>query len=160
MLVHPRHRETVEPEPVAGGQHRVGERGQLLPRETAEDHRHEEGRQLIIGNLARGVVRDEPGPVLGGDGVAVPLVLDQRRNQHSVPSPGTVTRMFTRSLVAGLLVAAAPAGPLAAQSVADHVGMGVSAIETHDLRTGLAHFEAALALDSTDYAANWRAAFA
>ena len=38
--------------------------------------------------------------------------------------------------------------------------MGVAAIEAHDLRTGLAHYEAALALDSTDYAANWRAAFA
>jgi regulator of microtubule dynamics protein 3 len=68
--------------------------------------------------------------------------------------------MFARSLVAALLVAAASAGQLAAQSAADHVAMGVAAIETHDLRTGLAHFEAALALDSTDYAANWRAAFA
>ena len=38
--------------------------------------------------------------------------------------------------------------------------MGVAAIEAHDLRTGLAHFEAALAIDSTDYAANWRAAIA
>ena len=38
--------------------------------------------------------------------------------------------------------------------------MGTAAIEAHDLRTGLAHYEAALALDSTDYAANWRAAMA
>lgn len=58
-----------------------------------------------------------------------------------------------------LLLVLAPA-PLAAQSAADHVAMGVAAIEAHDLRTGQAHFEAALALDSTDYAANWRAAFA
>jgi tetratricopeptide (TPR) repeat protein len=50
--------------------------------------------------------------------------------------------------------------PLAGQSVADHVAMGAAAIDAHDLRTGLAHFEAALALDSTDYAANWRAAIA
>jgi tetratricopeptide (TPR) repeat protein len=57
-----------------------------------------------------------------------------------------------------LLVAQAP--PTAAQTVADHVAMGVAAIEARDLRTGLAHYEAALALDSTDYAANWRAAFA
>ena len=49
---------------------------------------------------------------------------------------------------------------VAAQTVADHVAMGVAAIEARDLRTGLAHYEAALALDSTDYAANWRAAFA
>jgi tetratricopeptide (TPR) repeat protein len=38
--------------------------------------------------------------------------------------------------------------------------MGVAAIQAHDLRTGLAHLEAALAIDSLDYAANWRAAIA
>ena len=38
--------------------------------------------------------------------------------------------------------------------------MGAAAIQAHDLRTGLAHYQAALALDSTDYAANWRAAMA
>jgi tetratricopeptide (TPR) repeat protein len=57
-----------------------------------------------------------------------------------------------------LLLGAAAA--VSAQSVADHVAMGVAAIEAHDLRTGLAHYETALVLDSTDYAANWRAAFA
>ncbi len=62
-------------------------------------------------------------------------------------------------LAAGLLWIAPPAH-LAAQSVADHVAMGTAAIDAHDLRTGLAHFEAALALDSNDYAANWRAAIA
>jgi tetratricopeptide (TPR) repeat protein len=67
--------------------------------------------------------------------------------------------MLARSILAALLLAGASA-PLPAQSVADHVAMGVHAIEAHDLRTGLAHFEAALALDSTDYTANWRAAFA
>jgi tetratricopeptide (TPR) repeat protein len=59
-----------------------------------------------------------------------------------------------------LLLAAAHPSASPAQSVADHVAMGVAAIEAHDLRTGLAHFEAALTLDSTDYAANWRTAFA
>jgi Tfp pilus assembly protein PilF len=48
----------------------------------------------------------------------------------------------------------------AAQSAGDHVAMGVAAMHQHDLRTGLAHYEAALALDSTDYEANWRAAIA
>jgi regulator of microtubule dynamics protein 3 len=61
-------------------------------------------------------------------------------------------------IVVLLLVVQAPL--TAAQTVADHVAMGVAAIEARDLRTGLAHYEAALALDSTDYAANWRAAFA
>ena len=66
--------------------------------------------------------------------------------------------MLARLFVA-LLLAAGPA-PLAAQTAADHVALGVAAIEAHDLRTGLAHFDAALALDSTDYAASWRGAFA
>jgi tetratricopeptide (TPR) repeat protein len=47
-----------------------------------------------------------------------------------------------------------------AQSVADHVAMGVAAIQERDLRTGLAHYQAALALDPADYQANWRAAIA
>jgi regulator of microtubule dynamics protein 3 len=67
--------------------------------------------------------------------------------------------MLARFFAAGLLWIALPAH-LAAQSVADHVAMGAAAIDAHDVRTGLAHFEAALALDSTDYAANWRAAIA
>jgi tetratricopeptide (TPR) repeat protein len=52
-----------------------------------------------------------------------------------------------------------PAPPLAAQSV-DHVALGVAAMQVHDLHTSLAHYEAALALDSTSYEANWRAALA
>jgi tetratricopeptide (TPR) repeat protein len=70
-----------------------------------------------------------------------------------------MARMLARRCAATLLLSVAVA-PLAAQSAADHVAMGVAAMEARDLRTGLAHFEAALALDSTDYAANWRAAFA
>jgi tetratricopeptide (TPR) repeat protein len=67
--------------------------------------------------------------------------------------------MLARFFGAALLWIVAPA-QLAGQSVADHVAMGMAAIDAHDLRTGLAHFEAALAMDSTDYAANWRAAIA
>jgi tetratricopeptide (TPR) repeat protein len=48
--------------------------------------------------------------------------------------------------------------PLGAQSPADHTAMGVAAAQAHDLRTALAHFEAALAADSTSYEAGWRAA--
>jgi tetratricopeptide (TPR) repeat protein len=47
-----------------------------------------------------------------------------------------------------------------AQDVHDHLSMGIAAVQAHDLPTGLAHFEAALALDSTSYEANWRAAIA
>jgi tetratricopeptide (TPR) repeat protein len=68
--------------------------------------------------------------------------------------------LFARSCALALLLAAAHVPTTAAQTVADHVAMGVAAIEARDLRTGLAHYEAALALDSTDYPANWRTAFA
>lgn len=62
------------------------------------------------------------------------------------------------ALSVGLLMAVArPAG---AQDVHDHVNMGTAAVQAHDLATGLAHFEAALALDSMSYDANWRAAIA
>jgi tetratricopeptide (TPR) repeat protein len=48
----------------------------------------------------------------------------------------------------------------AGQSVHDHVSLGNTAMQVHDLRTALAHYQAALALDSTDYEANWRASIA
>jgi regulator of microtubule dynamics protein 3 len=60
----------------------------------------------------------------------------------------------------GLWCFAARGGSLQAQQAVDHVGLGVAAVQAHDLRTGLAHFEAALAMDSANYEANWRAAIA
>jgi tetratricopeptide (TPR) repeat protein len=40
------------------------------------------------------------------------------------------------------------------------VGLGTAAMQVHDLRTALAHYDTALDLDSTGYEANWRAAIA
>jgi tetratricopeptide (TPR) repeat protein len=60
-------------------------------------------------------------------------------------------------LALGLLCLVA-AEPISAQRVADHITMGAEARQAGDLHTALAHYEAALDLDSTDYAANWRAA--
>jgi tetratricopeptide (TPR) repeat protein len=65
-------------------------------------------------------------------------------------------RLLGYALVLGLGWPAALAG----QTAHDHVAMGTAALQAHDLRTGLAHYEAALAADSTDYEANWRAAMA
>jgi tetratricopeptide (TPR) repeat protein len=48
--------------------------------------------------------------------------------------------------------------PGAAQAPLDHDALGTAAAQVHDLRTALAHFDAALAFDSTLYEANWRAA--
>ena len=70
--------------------------------------------------------------------------------------------MLTRVLacVAVSSAAAVLPAPAAAQDAADHVLMGITALQAHDLRTGLAHFDAGLAADSTSYEANWRAAMA
>jgi tetratricopeptide (TPR) repeat protein len=68
-------------------------------------------------------------------------------------------RTLTLVLV-GLWYFPARPGPLPAQQAVDHVGLGEAAVQAHDLRTGLAHFGAALAVDSTNYEANWRAAIA
>jgi len=59
-----------------------------------------------------------------------------------------------RSAIAFLLLALA--GPAAAQSAQDHVTLGVQATDQRDLRAALQHFEAALAVDSMHYEANWR----
>jgi len=82
-------------------------------------------------------------------------------------SGGITIRTFARDLsvlklvlVMSGAVLSALAFPAAAQTVHDHVGMGIAAVQAHDVRTGFAHFEAALALDSTSYEANWRAAIA
>jgi tetratricopeptide (TPR) repeat protein len=64
-------------------------------------------------------------------------------------------RALTAGL-AGLLVVCA--GHLDAQTVRDHVALGTAALQVHDLPTALAHYQAALAQDSSDYEANWRAA--
>jgi tetratricopeptide (TPR) repeat protein len=58
------------------------------------------------------------------------------------------------------LLALLGAVPLRAQSAGDHIAMGTAAMQVHDLRTAIAHYEAGLALDSMDYEGNWRAAIA
>jgi tetratricopeptide (TPR) repeat protein len=66
---------------------------------------------------------------------------------------------MARLRLAALLLALS-AARLDAQTAHDHVGLGTAAMQVHDLRTALAHYDAALALDSADYEANWRAAIA
>lgn len=67
-----------------------------------------------------------------------------------------MNRIFWKTAV--LCAAAGSVTPLGAQGVADHVAMGVAANDAHDPATAIQHFDAALAQDSTNYAANWRAA--
>jgi tetratricopeptide (TPR) repeat protein len=70
--------------------------------------------------------------------------------------------MFMRFLACALVLVLAigRSAGAAAQSAQDHVAMGTSALQARDLRTAVAHYEAALAADSADYEANWRAAMA
>jgi tetratricopeptide (TPR) repeat protein len=63
-------------------------------------------------------------------------------------------------VLAALLLLSSVASRAAGQSPADHVALGTAAMQVHDLHTALAHYEAALALDSTGYEPNWRAALA
>jgi tetratricopeptide (TPR) repeat protein len=60
-------------------------------------------------------------------------------------------------IIAASIIAA---GPLGAQTVAEHVSAGVAAREARDPAGALKHFQAALAQDSMDYQANWEAALA
>lgn len=60
-------------------------------------------------------------------------------------------------LMAFALAAAAPL-PLAAQAAAEHIALGDSATDAIQPAVALRHFQAALAIDSGDYEANWKAA--
>ena len=75
--------QAVEPEPVARGDHRVGERAQLLAGETPEHHRHQQGRHLVVRHPAIGVFPDQPPPLLRLERVPVALVLNQGWDHHS-----------------------------------------------------------------------------
>jgi len=59
--------------------------------------------------------------------------------------------------IVALVLAAAPS-QIAAQRPADHVALGDSATAALRPEVALRHFQAALALDSTNYEANWKAA--
>src|SRR6266702_2717591 len=56
------------------------------------------------------------------------------------------------------LALAAVASPLAAQTAAEHMKLGDSATTALQPAVALRHFQAALALDSMNYEANWKAA--
>jgi tetratricopeptide (TPR) repeat protein len=64
-------------------------------------------------------------------------------------------RLLSTAILATLI-----AGPAAAQSASELVARGVTATDARDVKTGLRDFQAALAIDSTSYEANWRASVA
>jgi tetratricopeptide (TPR) repeat protein len=74
---------------------------------------------------------------------------------RSHPSPDPPLSVYR--FIAVALLGSSGAAPVLAQGVKDHVALGTAAFQVHDLGTSLAHYEAALAIDSTAYEANWRA---
>ncbi|HVX88741.1 MAG TPA: tetratricopeptide repeat protein [Gemmatimonadales bacterium] len=61
-----------------------------------------------------------------------------------------------RRTALAFVLAAAAARPAAAQTIQDHIHLGVQAVDQRDLHSARQHFEAALAMDSMNYEANWR----
>lgn len=61
-------------------------------------------------------------------------------------------------LVLAVALTSLPGGPGAAQSGAEHVAMGDSAHEARSPEVALEHYQAAIALDSLNYDALWKAA--
>ena len=61
-------------------------------------------------------------------------------------------------LLAPLVAFALAVHPVAAQSAADHIALGDSATNALQPEAALRHFQGAMALDSANYEANWKAA--
>ncbi len=67
---------------------------------------------------------------------------------------------LTTVCTASLAVATPLAGQNAPLTAADHIALGIAAPEGMDPEAALRHYRAALAIDSLNYEATWRAAFA
>src|SRR6266542_227731 len=74
--------EAREIEALARADHARGQRCGLLRIHAAPDHRHEEGRHLVVGDLALGVPLDEVVDLLGGELPTVALSLDELDDPH------------------------------------------------------------------------------
>jgi tetratricopeptide (TPR) repeat protein len=85
------------------------------------------------------------------DGITIKDILPNRWT----PMPGAVVRLLTAALSAVLI-----SSPAAAQSVPELVATGVTASDARNPVAALRDFQAAMAVDSTSYEANWRASIA
>lgn len=75
-----------------------------------------------------------------------------------MPSARSIIVAATGAVALAAVVTAV--SPLRAQTAAEHVAEGVAAREARDPAAALKHFQAALAIDSLSYQANWEAALA
>jgi tetratricopeptide (TPR) repeat protein len=85
------------------------------------------------------------------DGITIKDILPNRWT----PTPGAVVRLLPAALIAALIAA-----PAEGQSAPDLVRAGVAAMDARDPVAALRDYQAALAIDSTGYEANWRASIA
>lgn len=63
-------------------QHRIRERGSFFPIESAEKHRHQKCRHLIVGNMPRDVRAQKRAPLAWIDSSAISLTFDQSDREH------------------------------------------------------------------------------
>ena len=96
VFVDARRGPAVEVEALSGGEHGVGEGGELVPLETAQEHRHEERGHLVVGDAPGGVGGDQRRPLLGAQRPAVALALDHRHDEHYRPLPVGNPRCVSR----------------------------------------------------------------
>jgi len=150
---HPGKRRIRRTESIARGEHRVSEGSQLLSGQASPKRRPSEGRpsgsrDAVGGYTPRSAPttgsprgRGRPRLCSMSGGITIPAYL----------RPG----LSVLKLVLVMSGAGFRRSPFRRQRrpVHDHVGMGIAAVQAHDVRTGFAHFEAALALDSTSYEA-------
>src|SRR5207302_1878044 len=76
MLVDARCGPGIEPEPLAGGEHCIGERRELLALEPAQHDGHQQGRHLVVGDAAVRVRGDEGRPLRRRERAAAALAAD------------------------------------------------------------------------------------
>jgi tetratricopeptide (TPR) repeat protein len=85
------------------------------------------------------------------DGITIKGILPSRWT----PTRGAAVRLLPAAVLAALI-----SGPAAAQSAPSLVASGTAAADARDPALALRDFQAAMAIDSTSYEANWRASIA
>ena len=83
MLVHLGAGNVGEIEHFAGMQHGGGERAQFGTGHSADEHSHQPGRHLIVGDLVVGVGADEEADLVGGKFAAIAFLADEVERAHA-----------------------------------------------------------------------------
>src|SRR5258706_12723415 len=164
MLVDSRQVHVREIENGPTRKHRVGESVHLLSVETAKENRHEQRRNLIVGNVAGGVRIDQLAPFGIADSAAVALPLDDSRNDHSVSrgvceqgATSCLLEKFMRLNVCTAVMLFAVSSTAFGQSAADEIAAGDRAYAALEEPAALEHYQKAVAAEPKNYEALWKA---